>query len=80
MVVPNLKMELAKSTSSLKATLKAVESFKEKMCQDNLAVEKALRVEIEVGKVELSKVKSKLKKRKEHSLLRWRSVSLLCFT
>jgi len=57
-VVSKLKTELVESTSSLKATLEAMESFKEKMCQDNAGVEKAqqaLRAKLEAEKAECAK-------------------------
>jgi len=66
-MMPKLKTELAKSANSLKA---AVEASKEKMRQNNLAVEKAqeaLRAEIEAEKAELAKVKSEAEE-KERTL------------
>lgn len=40
-VLTKLKTEMAESTSPLKATLEAMEAFKEKMHQDSAEVEKA---------------------------------------
>ena len=61
MVIPKLKMMLAKSTSSLKVTLEVFEAWKEKGRQENIVAEKAqeaLKAEVELIKVELAKEKA----------------------
>jgi len=52
------KNELVESISSLKATLEAMEAFKEKMRQDNIAAERAQEaLNVEMATIETEKVK-----------------------
>ena len=62
-MVPKLKTELAEFTSSLKATLDAMEAFKEKGRQENIA----------------AKEKAEVKEREKTYMRKWRSVNPLCW-
>jgi len=80
-VVTKLKNELTESTSSLKATLEAMEAFKEKMRQDNVAakkVQQALKRRLRRKRSILPRKRSKLKRGRKHCPPRWRSVIPLC--